>query len=267
MKTLISNPVNLIPLAVFVTKLLTINTKVDNAFVYKFIDWFSVIYAVLISLILLRVWTRRDEIEREFDREVDAIKNFFETLTDLPKKNMRNNREIINILHEYVLHVLQNFHYEIKTVDRIHNMKDNPITKGNDFLKKIREKCKDILNDHASNDREIFLGSEILQLLNVIVDIRGDRISLSSQKLFWNIRLIMLIISIVFLIPFHLLEFVPITSPVNILIIGITLLVIFIYLVIDDLDNLFEGTTRITIDEWKQLREYIDSHDNNIVEE
>lgn len=99
-----------------------------------------------------------------------------------------------------------------------------------------------------------FLVPELFERLKEITDIRGDRISLASQRLFDSLRIVALITSILFVIPFYFAVFTSKTGVLDIiLIIGVTLLVIFIYMIIEDLDEPFHGTWKVSDDSWKNL--------------
>lgn len=286
--------VNLIALAIIIVKVLEFNgglhtTSSMSTFVMSFIGWFSILYGVLLPLILIKVWERLDNIDREFDREADAVKLVYNTLSYLPRGKSKYAIEIAASLREYVEHVINNYKDEVKSgQDQIKRVDYELV--GNNFLKRIIWKFsfyfesfldfdykrldpitirmsgdrllskaqhqikKMIVSDRYPSAESDPIVNEILMGLNNLTNIRADRISLASQRLFQSLRIIALITSIIFLVPFYFVSFTP-TTPLldNLLVTSVTLLVLFIYLVIEDFDEPFGGTWRITIDAWERV--------------
>ncbi len=307
--------VNLIPLSIFVAKALEVKfqnegipftlTDVDGnpTFASNFIEWFGILYGILLPLMLVRVWEQLDAIDREFDREADAVKLLYEDIYYLPGNTENFAKETAKLLSGYVKHVMDNYRYEVKpnntssvNLDDISyleqlweqikgifklirtamneflhpELKDiNPEAiriKGDKFLHDIRTKYKKVVYSARKRSKETnpFV-SDIFQRLNDIVDIRGDRIGFASQRLFESLRLVALITSIIFVLPFYFVSFNAVTPPLDkALIIGVTLLVIFIYLIIDDFDEPFGGTWRITDDSWSRVLKYMDDHQHEL---
>lgn len=302
--------VNFIPIAILIAKTLEVWFRIQGkpftlidpngtpTFISSFIEWFGVIYGILLPLMLVRVWEQLDAIDREFDREADAVKFLYEDIFYLPVNSANFAKGIGSLLREYVIHVKTNYRYEIKpnnTKDdkkRSHNIfiqvwrelshvydsilnnlnqflnpdqknvdPDKLRIEGDTILENIRVQYKRLIisNQDSTKEWDPFI-TEIFKRFNDIVDIRGDRIGLASQRLFESLRIVALITSITFVLPFYFVGFTPNTPPLdNILIIGVTLLVIFVYLIIDDFDEPFGGTWRITDNSWQRVLEYMDS--------
>lgn len=290
--------------ALFITRVLAADYPKDelkNTFAANFIEWFGVLYGILLPLIMVRVWEQLDDIDREFDREADIVRIMYEDLAYLPEKSQKIGVEIAVVLRDYVVHVTKNYEYEVKESTEEKNTKrekqgktnaadeekraDKVILKiwmkmreqfiklinpnehktsesarkvGDDILLRIRRRFSEVLYPDgkatkATNDVD-FIVKELFQRLNEIVDIRGDRIGFASQRLFQTLRIVALIASIVFLAPFYILGFSGQTSLLdNILIFGVTLLVVFIYMIIEDFDEPFGGTWKIDDESWQDL--------------
>ena len=305
--------VNLIPVAIFIAKAWEIKfrsqgmvfTLIDNngnpTFLSNFIEWFGVLYGILLPLILVRVWEQLDAIDREFDREADAVRLLYEDIYYLPGNSAKFAKETAKLLRNYVVHIIENYRYEIKSPTHLEddspNNNENGVfeqailritslykllrnnlyqflypeiinvnpeivrAQGDDYLQKIRAHYKELIFNQRKIEKEPdpFV-TEIFQRLNDIVDIRGDRISLASERLFESLRLVALIASITFVVPFYFVSFSSSTPPLDkLLVIAVTLLVVFMYLIVDDFDEPFGGTWRITDDSWRRVLRYIDS--------
>lgn len=264
-KTAASGSVILIPLTIFIIKELEIILRFlgieiaspsdsENWFISNFIEWFGVLYGILLPLILVRVWEQLDDIDREFDKEADTVKILYKDLyylSEISEEVAKIGKKISNTLYEYAEHVTSNYQDEIKKPD-------SERLKGDQLLEQIREQLKNLINQSfIKNEILQFLVRELFEKYNEIVDIRGDRISLASQRLFESLRLVALITSIVFLIPFY---FAGITTNLPfildfILLGSVTFLVIYIYMLIEDFDQPFDGARKISDESWKRLVE------------
>lgn len=226
------------------------SAELGNTFAANFIEWFGVLYSILLPLILVRVWEQLDDIDREFDREADEIRIFFEDLSFFRGMDSVIEQNLSRLLREYVRHVIKKYPRETKEYKEERRI-------GDEILIKIRKQFSELISPKmmASKDTE-FLVKELFQRLNEIVDIRGDRIGFASQRLFETFRLVALIASIVFIVPFYIIGFTTYTSFLdNVLIAGVTLLVIFVYLIIEDFDEPFGGTWKIDDETWQLLRQ------------
>lgn len=312
---LVTNSVYLIPIAIFAAKILEIFFKLldwnfitppdeyGNSFILNFIEWFGVLYGILLPLILVRVWEQLDDIDREFDREADAIRIMYEDLSYLTGKSIEHGGKIAELLKSYAVHVMA--FYPLETKESIYEAEDiedrsnntNIFSKikwridyaiysagkslkklvspevyprvaqgkrreGDDILEKIRLQLRNLVQPEALKSKVIeFLIPELLSRLNEVIDIRGDRIAYSSQRLFGSLRVVALITSIMFVVPFYFVGFSLSSGFLdNILVVGVTILVIFIYLTIEDFDEPFNGIWRITDESWRRVVDYINAN-------
>ncbi|MEW6406910.1 MAG: DUF4239 domain-containing protein, partial [Chloroflexota bacterium] len=226
--------------------------KEGFGFVGNFIEWFGVLYGFLLPLILVRAWEQFDAIDREFDKEADTVKTFYEDVNLLGGETI-DRKSILESLLVYVNHVIENYPREA----------DNRTlqTKGDDHLKKVREEYFKIVHSTFITRKEgEILATELLHQLNAIIDIRGDRIGLCNQRLFESLRFVALIASVIFVVPFYFVKFNQTYGILDsFLVFGVIFLVIFILSTIEDLDEPFYGSWRISIDPWNRLQEEIAS--------
>jgi ABC-type sugar transport system permease subunit len=52
----------------------------DQEFIKGFIEWFGTAYGLFLALVLVNVWEQFGTVEREFDREVDALSMLLQTI-------------------------------------------------------------------------------------------------------------------------------------------------------------------------------------------
>ena len=232
----------------------------SNGFISNFIEWFGVLYGILLPLILVRAWEQLDAIDREFDREADAARILYKDLqflSTLPGKVGDMGRDITQLLHNYVFYVKNNYKFEIKQSG------DTVRVDGDKILEDLRVKFNGLLNPEIKQTSvsELLIG-ELFERLNDLTDSRGDRITLASQRLFENLRTIALFTSIVFLVPFYFAGLTSFYLLDLILILSVTFLVIYIYMIIEDLDEPFEGVRKITDESWRHLLEEMDNVQN-----
>ena len=234
------------------------SAAVEETFASNFIEWFGVLYSILLPLILVRVWEQLDDIDREFDREADAVRIFYEDLSFLREDNETAEKKLSTLIRDYVRHVIRNYPFEVKESNDVRRIGDN-------ILIRIRKQFKELFSSNAMEDKKTeFLVKELFQRLNEIVDIRGDRIGFASQRLFDMFRIVALVVSIIFIIPFYVVGLTIHTTALDyLLLIGVTFLVIFVYLIIEDFDEPFGGTWKIDVDSWNLLREDIVDEERN----
>lgn len=130
------------------------------------------------------------------------------------------------------------------------------IIAGDLILREIRRKFKLLLRPEVMNEKvNEILVRELFQRLNELIDIRGDRIGMASQRLFDTLRFVVLVTSIVYVLPFYFVSVSPFPNGIldDLMIAGVTLLVIFIYLTIEDFDEPFSGTWQISDEPWRRL--------------
>ena len=148
--------VNLIPLIIFIAKILEVQgllslNEEGRDVVSNFIEWFGVLYGILLPLILVRVWEQLDEIDREFDREADAIKLLYEGIFYLKPEYAMFGKKISGLLHQYVVHILKYYREEVKLTEDNIDLEQKTLNKfearlaGDKILEDIRKEYKELV--------------------------------------------------------------------------------------------------------------------------
>jgi hypothetical protein len=224
----------------------------SNEFVGNFIEWFGVLYGLLLPLILVRAWEQFDAIGREFDREADTIKLLYEDVLLFFKEDIGFKSKFLSLLLDYVGHVKTNYQNEAKddSKERIH---------GDILLSNLREEYYKLTHSEIVEKKEgEILVSELLHQLNEVIDVRGDRISLCNQRLFQSLRFVALFASLIFAVPFYFVKFHQDYGFLDsFLVFSVIFLVIFILNSIEDLDEPFFGSWRINRKPWIRLHDEI----------
>ena len=136
--------VNLIPVSIVLAKIaeaqlrdkgivFTLTDDGNPTFASNFIEWFGILYGILLPLILVRVWEQLDDIDREFDKEADAVRLLYEDISYLPASTKPFAKKTALLLRKYVAHVIENYRYEVKPTFAI---KDNE-SGGDNFVERI----------------------------------------------------------------------------------------------------------------------------------
>lgn len=231
-------------------------TAEDKQFFINFIEWFGVFYGFVISGVLIKVWEQFTAVERLFDKEADAVSVLHENIHLLGQRYYAHKMDAIKSLHQYVSHVLSNY-----AVEHIQN--DVKIM-GNYILRKIRGGFSSLIHfkrNHEDTDLPI---TELNGQLNSLIDLRGDRISGSRQRIFESFRFLSIFISVMWLLPFYLLTDESVSVIHQSLNIGVTFLVIFVLSVVEDLDEPFGGIWKISIEPWLQLQDELNQKLNDL---
>jgi len=218
----------------------------DLVFVNSFIEWFGVLYGFLLPLVLVRVWEEFDKIDNTFDTEADTIKILVEDILLLHQEYKSFKLEVLRLLYQYVNHV-NNF-YRAEGDDK------STRRNGDRILQKIRGKYISLLHAENKDVKESdALISELLNNLNEIIDIRGDRLALSTKRLFESLKFIAIATSVVWVVPFYFIMQSGVGVFSRLLIICVIYLVVNILAIIEDLDNPFDGQWKIDQDSWEEL--------------
>jgi len=221
----------------------------DRDVIQNFIEWFGVPYGLLIALILVNVWNQFDTVEREFDREVDAFSMLLETVLIIRNDNndlTKCKSQIVQKIAKYVSHVIANY---------IQETKDKKVRKkGDKFLNEIREIVREVI--HGGENETVC--AELLHQLHEAVDVRGDRIVHASQRMPGTLRVLALISSVLWIVPFFMLDFKNIWLG-YFLLAGVTFVVVGLLAVIWDLDDPFGGTWKIKVESWEELHKHLQS--------
>jgi len=204
----------------------------------QFIEWLGIPYGMLMALMLINVWTQFDTVGRAFDREADSILAFYNSIILVP--NPKIKRALKTNIYHYIEHVKANFSTEFADV-RLKR-------EGNKILNEILELI--VASTKAKSGGSLSL--ELLRLHNDWVTDRGERLSFSSQRMPTPVMMLYFIASFLWLAPFFILKF---SSPfIGMFFIGgVTLLIISIGLIMNDLDKPFEGAWGVNLDAWDEL--------------
>lgn len=229
-------------------------SSADKQLAISFVEWFGVLYGFLLPTILVRVWEQFDEIDNVLDREADAVEILVGDLQFLDEQYDDFKKKVLCSLEKYSSNVVRFVNREITT--------ECEKQEGDVILKEIRAHYMDVFRKRGTRtDESNVLKDELLTQLNNIIDYRGDRISLSTQRLFESLNFIAVVTSIIWLVPFYFLYFQnPQTGEELhlgmfgwLLVIFVTFLIIIILSIIDDLDKPFDGFWRVNISSWDDL--------------
>ena len=223
-------------------------TSDDRLFSQGFVEWFGVFYGFLLPLLLVRAWEQLDEADREFDREADAIKVLLEDILLLDNRFLALKRDMVAELQRYIKHVFKSYtieHFETHTELRL---------EGNRILQGIRKHYKALIQGGEGKGTSLLepVASELLDRLNDAIDTRGDRISIFGERLFQSLRLVAVVTSVIWLIPFYFLDFQSGLYG-SILKLAVTFMIIFVLSIIHDLDEPFSGPWKVSMNSWIEV--------------
>lgn len=234
-------------------------SRADKQLAQNFVEWFGVLYGFLLPTILVKVWEQFDAIDNVLDREADAVNSLVGDLMLLDEQHKPFRDQILCGLYKYSRNVVR---FVNKQRPAAREMKT-----GEKILRDIRGYYINIFRKGGNGEMPAneALQNELLSQLNNLIDYRGDRISLSTQRLFQTLKFIAVVTSILWLVPFYFLHF---QDPVSgnelqlglfgwLLVIFVTFLIIVILSIIDDLDEPFDGSWMVNIASWTDLVEDI----------
>lgn len=227
--------------------------QTDQNILQSFIEWFGTAYSLFLALVMVNVWDQFNTVENEFDREVDAIATLYQTakyalaLDPAQQPDVDSFREDIKgkVIH-YLRHVITNYQIEHVNADRRHE--------GNGILESIGLRI-----GLLGRDRLIIepLVSELFESLSEAMDVRGDRIAHSKQRMPKTVWLVAIFASVVWLLPFLALQ-INDTPVAIILTSGVTFVILIVLIIINDFNGPFDGTWKIELENWNEFLESLD---------
>lgn len=227
-------------------------TKDDIELNKSFVEWFGVLYGFLLPLILVKAWEQFETLEKDFDKEADSLKVFIEDTMLLPSPLKDRKFKIVLTAIEYTRHIQARYIKESSN-------EDNAKKEGDTILNNLRSELSFFFDTTNPANGNSPLVSQLLGQLNVIIDVRGDRISNSKQRLFSGLRTVAISTSYAWLIPFYFLDY-ELGLYGDGLVFTVTALIVFVLHTIEDLDEPFYKKWRLDIDRWKDLENEFQSN-------
>jgi hypothetical protein len=220
----------------------------DQEAIRGFIEWFGTAYSFFLALAIVNVWSQFENVEREFDRELDAVSTLLQTVkyTAVSNKSKEGQLEkfkenVIKDIKKYVTHVVNNYKFEHLVPRQHHN--------GDQILESIGGHISSLTSNKVVPEPFI---DELFKSLNEAMDVRGDRISHSKPYAPMIIQFMALIASMIWLLSFLGLVIYDkwVTS---FLIGGVAFVIIMVLVIFFDLGEPFGGFWKIHLEDWGEF--------------
>lgn len=221
-------------------------TQGDATIIGSFIEWFGVLYGVMLALVVIEVWQHYSLINNEVDREADALTLLVKTARYLDDQNAV--AELTRRVHDYAEAVLR----ENSGNARPHQADTNTQPDTDTTLNAIHAQVGAIVR---ANDHRDLLVAEMLHQFNDAFDARGDRLSYIRERLPKTLWLIVVFTSVVWLLGFFGLRID--STNLALTMCGVTTFTISALLfIVADLNNPETGTWHTTFESFVALREF-----------
>jgi hypothetical protein len=220
----------------------------DQGVIRGFIEWFGTAYSFFLALAIVNVWSQFETVDREFDRELDAISTLLQTVKhigvsdDAKKPQLQKFKSIVlKEIKEYVTQVVNNFRFEHQ-VSRQHQ-------NGDRILERIGSQISSLTINQVVPEPFI---DELFRSLNEAMDVRGDRISHSKPYAPVIIQFMAVIASMIWLLSFLGLVIYD-RWVAAFLIGGVAFVIAMILIIFFDLGEPFGGFWKIHLDDWDEF--------------
>jgi len=209
----------------------------DIQVIQGFIEWFGVVYGLLLAMIIVEVWTKHNHINSEIDKEADALYLLLKTA------GYSNDKiayyELIQIIHNYATFVTS-----------VNNGYDKHKNEVQEHLKELYEGVKRLIKEVDSQA----IAYELIHRVNEVVDARGDWVARTKEHIPRQLWLLLVVASIVWLVSFLGLKIE--TFLLSLAIIGSAVFVVTAILYIAaDLDNPKDGLWTPKFDSFEDVLE------------
>jgi hypothetical protein len=206
----------------------------DNTIISGFLEWFGVLLGIIMGLVLVEVWARHSQVNEDIDKEADGLTLLIKTCRFFHDSSCQ--KRIADSVINYVQNVMnagifdhQTRRETVKALDQLHRvvgeMLINPI-------------CGQTI------------AGELLRQLNIVIDMRGDRLSHIKEHVRLPLWLLILGTSLVWLFAFFTLYIE--NDLIAIFINGGALFTVSgILFIIKDIDNHETGSWRANFDSFQ----------------
>ncbi|MFZ5518543.1 MAG: hypothetical protein ACOY90_18075 [Candidatus Zhuqueibacterota bacterium] len=209
----------------------------DSAIIGNFIEWFGVLYGVLLALVVVEVWQRHSLVNNEIDREADALVLLLKTTRYLQDK--KKVLAIAKLIYDYSRIMLRAKHPR---------QYSNP--KVNSKLDEIHREIGSVLQD----DRiPLPFSLEMMRYINDAIDIRGDWMSLVRERMPKGIWVLLLFTSVWWVLGFFGLNIENFTIAFTLCSVA-TFTVSAIIFIVNDLDDPISGLWKTRFESFDILR-------------
>lgn len=199
----------------------------DQNLLQNFIEWYAVVYTLVLSVIVGQGWRKYNKINNEIDREADSLVLLVQTGRMFHHEKLSQALFLAVKRYAICLRLLQA--NDSRTKNETHEK-----------MKDIRE-CVILLIKSESDD---CLKSELLHQYNEAYDARGDRFDLIEQKLPPHTWVIFIVASLIWLWGFLWLKFDSVYFKFYLL--GATILSIsYLFYLARDLDDPTTGNWKM----------------------
>ncbi|MDZ7331921.1 MAG: DUF4239 domain-containing protein [candidate division KSB1 bacterium] len=212
--------------------------KADAPIIGNFIEWFGVLYGVLLALVVVEVWQKNSVLNNEIDREADALVLMLKTARFL------NDREGVRDLaiktQQYAEMILAH-----KTTDAFESQQ------AADRLDEIHRAIGKLIK--TADPCPLPFANQLIYHINDAFDTRGDWIARAKVRMPTALQFLVFFASLVWVLGFFGLN---ITSDIlaGILCGSATLTVSTILFIIVDLDDPKSGVWKAEFDSFKVLK-------------
>jgi hypothetical protein len=200
----------------------------DQSLLQNFIEWYAVIYTLVLSVVVGQAWKKYNDINSEIDREADALVLLVQTGRMFQDEIF--SPALFFAVKRYVACVtlLQANDHRVEG-------------ESHEKMKAVRKCVELLIQSHNAEDS---LKSELLHQFNEAFDARGDRFDLLEQKLPNHVWIIFVLASLLWLWGFFWLEFDSIIFKFYVL--GASVLSIsYLFYLARDLDDPAKGAWKM----------------------
>ena len=213
----------------------------DSDIVGGFIEWFGVIYGVLLALIVVEAWQKNNIINNEVDREADALVLLLKTARYID--NTSQIRSLAKNLRKYADKVM-----ELQGKNCFDN---DEISDHLDIIH--REAAKIVIDEQTPAP----IAAEIMRQVNDAIDTRGDWVAHAKQHILPALWLLIISSSVAWVLCFFGLKIENTALAISMSAVA-TFTVSAIILLIKDLDNPACGIWCVKFDSFEVLQDEAD---------
>lgn len=204
----------------------------DRVILGNFIEWFGILFSIMLALVVVEVWTKYNTVESLVDKEADALVSLLRFARFL--ENPQLFAKLAQAIYEYCQHFARSSKLDPNQVVN-HIEKMEPIFAG--------------ILEAAKTGKLPFAVNEMIRCFDEASDARGDREALAKQRIPGVLWFMMVFNSMIWLLGFFWFSFQDVNVYVAaFMLLSTTFSVVGLLVIADDIDNPVSGIWKIKYD-------------------
>lgn len=210
--------------------------KPDKEILGNFIEWYGILFSILLALVIVHVWTKYNTVDALVDKEADTLVSLlrFAKFLESPPVFIA----LADVIYDYCAYFCQ------------------PGLSYENAMKDSREKLDKIFSElfkAVKSVQQPILTKEMIRCFDEAADTRGDRDAIAKERIPYVLWFMMVFTSMIWLTSFFWLAFIDVHLTVAVfMLFSTSVTVIGLLFIAKDIDNPISGMWKINFNAFRE---------------